>query len=110
MGNAKKLKPGKNELIRRVDYLLEYINKLNRNFEYVHKLITEYISFKGDEDLFKEHLKEVINANSQESGQFQKSTSTDNSTEERESNAKEPADEKTKERIEGTGESGSIGV
>ena len=68
MGNNKKLKPSKNEVIKRTEVLLEEVAKLNRMFQYIHKLTTEYIHWSGDEDKFKEYLKEIVNATNEENG------------------------------------------
>ena len=109
MGNKKKMKPGTNELIRRTDLLLSEIHKLKGLSEYLHRLISEYINFEGNESKFKKYLKEKMNAGTEKNGQLQKSTNTDSSTKRRKQKVKKPARKKTK-TTKDTGESGAIGL
>ena len=118
MGNRPRMKPGKNEIIRRTDALLQEVRKLNNWIDYTHRLVTEYISWKKDEDKFKEHLKEIINADKEKSGELHKSPGTDNKTRKGKSGTKKGKKGSTdthrnttkRSKIKDTGESGSIGV
>ena len=118
MGNKPNMKPGTNELRRRSDYLLQEVQRLNNFFEYVHKLTTEYIAWSGDEDKFKEYLKENMNANKEEGGELRKSSEADRDTGKGKPNTKSRTKKKKKDnksttttdRIKDTGESGNIGL
>jgi exonuclease V gamma subunit len=110
MGNNKRLKPGKNEIIRRTNVLLQEVQTLKHWFDYCHNLITEFIVFEGKEDKFKKYLKEKIDADNEKSRQLQKSTSTNNSTEGGKQKAKKKTARKTKKKLRDTTETGRIGV
>ena len=118
MGNRPRMKPGKNEIIRRTDALLQEVRKLNNWIDYTHRLVTEYISWKKDEDKFKEHLKEIVNADEEESRELHKSSGTNNDTGKGESGTKEGKKRPVsthrnttkRSKIKDTGESGNIGV
>ena len=125
MGNKPRKKLGVNALNRKAnesDYKLQVlfneIQRMNNWIEYVHKLTTEYIAWKGDEGNFKEHLKEIINADKEKSGELHKSPGTDNKTRKGKSGTKKGKKGFTdthrnttkRSKIKDTGESGSIGV
>ena len=118
MGNKSRMKPGKNELIRRTNVLLDEIERLNGLMEYVHGIATEYITWKGDEDKFKQHLEEKANANKEKGGEFHESSGSDSKTRKGESGTKKGKkgsvsthrNTTKRSKIKETGESGSIGV
>jgi hypothetical protein len=116
MGNKPKLKPGKNEIIRRTDVLLNEVNRLNGLLDYTYRLLTEYINWEGNEDKFKKHIKEIVDADKKESGKLRKSSGADKDTgdSKRATNKRQEksvkSDNNTKKSIENTGETGHIGV
>jgi hypothetical protein len=118
MGNKPKLKPGKNAIIRRTDILLNEVNKLNNLVDYTHRLLTEYIAWKKDESKFKEHIKEIVDADEKESRELRKSSGADRSTgnskqatnKRQEKTFKSNKSTKKSTPIKGTGESGNIGL
>jgi len=125
MGNKPKMKLGVNALNRKAkesDYkmnaLFNEIQRLNNWIEYVHNLTTEYIAWKGDEDKFKEHLKEIIDANKEEGRELRKSSGADRSTgnnkqsanKRQEKTVKSNKSTKKSTSIKDTSESGNIGL
>tara|TARA_Y100001938_G_C7816739_1_gene294582 strand:- start:111 stop:467 length:357 start_codon:yes stop_codon:yes gene_type:complete len=118
MGNKPNMKPGTNELRRRSEYLLNEINRLHNFFEYVHRLVTEYINYKGDETEFKKHLEEILNANKEEGGELRKGSGTNRSTgnnkqatnKRQEKTVKSSNSTKKSTSIKDTSESGNIGL
>ena len=118
MGNKPNMKPGKNELIRRTDILPREVHQSKGVMDYIHRLLTEYIAFEGNEDKFKQHLKEKTDANKEKSGKLRKGSGANSSTGKGKSTTKAKAAKKGKDdtdttksdRFKDTGESGNIGL
>ena len=118
MGNRPNLKPGRNEIIRRTNILKTEVLQLKNMVDYIHRLLTEYISFQYNDESFKQHLEEIMNANKEESGELRKSSGANSSTGKGESDAKTKDTKKRKDDtdtaksdgLKSTGESGNIGL
>jgi len=118
MGNKPKLKPGKNELIRRTNVLMGEAQKAGNWLNYLNNLLVRYIEYKGDTEKFGKFLEEIENADKEKSRKLHESSSTDNKTGNKKSRAKGRKKESTKEnsnttrssKPKSTGESGNIGL
>jgi FKBP-type peptidyl-prolyl cis-trans isomerase 2 len=115
MGNKPNLKVGKNTLIRRTNFLITELERLKRLVDYNHRLINEFIIFKGDVDSFKQFVEEKSNAINKESRELHKGTETNKKVRE----GKQGVENEVKQDKESTpdkkvpetaGESGNIGV
>ena len=78
MGNKPKLKPGKNELIRRTNVLMGEAQKTGDWLTYLNNLLVQYIDYKGDTKKFGKFLEEKTNADEKESRELHESSGTNN--------------------------------
>ena len=118
MGNKPKMKPGKNELIRRTNVLMGEAQKAGNWLSYLNNLLVRYIEYKGDTEKFGKFLEEIENADKEKSGELRKSSGADRSTgnskqatnRRQEKTVKSNKSTKKSTPIKGTGESGNIGL
>ena len=118
MGNKPKMKPGKNELIRRTNVLMGEAQKTGNWLNYLNNLLVRYIEYKGDTKKFGKFLEEMENADKEKSRKLRKSSGSNKDTGSNKQATKRGKQKpvssskstKKSDSTENTGETGHIGV